>query len=374
MNVVRFNLSYRVFENDQRSFVYEQAGWDWLDQNIAWAKQAGIYLIVDMHVPQGGYQGGTEDGLALWKDRINQERLKALWRAIAARYQNETQIAAWDLLNEATPPDPMSWPILAAEIAEEIRSVDRNHLLIVEQALSTGDAAFPLFLLNDGNVMYDFHYYYPDEYTHQYLASVNQADGGHYPNPDVSVLPSESVPADEIANPRVPAGNSPWTFYRGELYRVRNPLFVEALPSFSCEVNAGTVYFDDFVINEYDETQNWVGQVMSIDIIEEEPDEENVTLDPFESVASSWSSWSSDGGGSHALVTDGHRGPQSLAIKNVSESYNLSHHAFAIRQDYYYRIDGWMKGGMSPVAAATLRWSLASFRQEAPSRQSTRIT
>jgi len=59
MNAVRFHLSYRVFEDDDEPFVYRPEGWAWLDRNVAWAKRWDLRLIVDMHVPQGGYQGGT---------------------------------------------------------------------------------------------------------------------------------------------------------------------------------------------------------------------------------------------------------------------------------------------------------------------------
>ena len=34
MNVIRFNLSYAIFEDDDSPYVYKQEGWHWLDQNI----------------------------------------------------------------------------------------------------------------------------------------------------------------------------------------------------------------------------------------------------------------------------------------------------------------------------------------------------
>lgn len=56
MNVVRFCLNYRLFEADDAPFTYLQDGWEWLDQQIEWARTHGIFLILDLHVPQGGFQ------------------------------------------------------------------------------------------------------------------------------------------------------------------------------------------------------------------------------------------------------------------------------------------------------------------------------
>jgi endoglucanase len=60
MNVIRFYLNYGLFESDDAPYVYKQSGWDWLDQNVQWAKNHGIYLILNMHYPQGGYQSNGD--------------------------------------------------------------------------------------------------------------------------------------------------------------------------------------------------------------------------------------------------------------------------------------------------------------------------
>ena len=52
MNTIRFYLNYKTFEDDRFPYQYKSAGWDWVDQNITWAKRHGIYLILNMHVPQ----------------------------------------------------------------------------------------------------------------------------------------------------------------------------------------------------------------------------------------------------------------------------------------------------------------------------------
>jgi hypothetical protein len=124
-NAVRFYL------ND--ALVQSGAAWDWIDRNVAWARGRGIYLILNMHVPPGGFQS-LGDGMALWNDSANRDRLRAQWRQIAERYRNEPVIAGYDLLNEPIVPTSIEqWQDLASALVREIRSVDANHLIVVER-------------------------------------------------------------------------------------------------------------------------------------------------------------------------------------------------------------------------------------------------
>ena len=70
MNAVRFYMNYKTFEDDANPYAYKQTGWDWIDLNIAWAKAHGVYLILNIHVPQGGFQSNGA-GIALWNDIEN---------------------------------------------------------------------------------------------------------------------------------------------------------------------------------------------------------------------------------------------------------------------------------------------------------------
>ena len=92
MNVIRLELNYRLFEDNANPFVYKDEVWPWLDQQIHWEKNQGLYLILDMHVPPGGLQPNGGGGASQWDDPVKQ-RFKALWYAIAARYQAEPVIA-----------------------------------------------------------------------------------------------------------------------------------------------------------------------------------------------------------------------------------------------------------------------------------------
>ncbi|QSI77041.1 glycoside hydrolase family 5 protein [Niveibacterium microcysteis] len=187
MNLVRFYLYYGTLEDDTAPFRYKQSGWDWLDRNVAWARAHGIYLILNLHVPQGGFQSLGEGG-ALWSQPANQDRFVALWRAIAARYADEPVIAGYDLLNEpVVPRGKQQWQQLAQRTANAIREVDRRHSVIVERVNAVAgkwdnDAEMNFVTISDPNVVYTFHFYEPFAFTHTHApwAGMARVEGGQW--------------------------------------------------------------------------------------------------------------------------------------------------------------------------------------------------
>jgi endoglucanase len=177
-NSVRLPINARLlysFQNNQS--VWKEEGFGYIDQLITWCKKYGVYIILDMHGAPGGQTGtniddSMDDLPRLFMDRQNQLELKELWTEIARRYANERIIAGYDLLNEPLPNwfsefNQLVLP-LYKELIQAIRSVDRNHLIIIEGVHWATD--FSIFdRLNteelDDNIMLQFHKYWnvPDE-------------------------------------------------------------------------------------------------------------------------------------------------------------------------------------------------------------------
>jgi aryl-phospho-beta-D-glucosidase BglC (GH1 family) len=197
VNAIRFYLNDRLFEDPGAPGAYQAEAWTWLDDNFAWARRHGIYLVLNLHVPPGGFQSNGGGG-ALWYVQENRERFVALWRAVAARYREEPALAGYDLLNEpVVASDPAEWEHLARRTAAAVREVDPRHALFVERTnavIGTGgspdwnedrNGELNFFLLDDTNVVYEFHFYKPMAFTHQGAAWVPALRGvkTRYPGP-----------------------------------------------------------------------------------------------------------------------------------------------------------------------------------------------
>jgi len=336
MNVIRFYMNYRYFEDDTNPYTYKQSGWDWLDENIAWAKKYNIYLILNMHAPQGGYQSAGE-GDALWDDVENQNRLAALWKAIAERYKDEVQIAGYGPVNEPVPNNSVDqWTQLAQKLINEIRSVDKHHLLFIERANYVKgnppvDENLNFPKVTGKNIVYEFHGYDPFTYTHQLLAFAGLGDGGKYPDESIlEVLDSQWLTAS-FNNPNLPSGTTDWTYFKGEYFKITDTKIDFSEPVLEAAQVGGRVYFDDIVIKEYDENDNFVREIYKANL----------------NTLNGWSFWSVGGSGSNGLSnTVGHNDTSSLYIDGTTDDGNMFNlqQQFLVKPNYSYEISGWMKG------------------------------
>jgi hypothetical protein len=118
-------------------------------------------VVIDLHSAPGGQSGvfvADPDEKKLWELEENEARTVAIWRAIAARYKDETIVAGYDLLNEPGYPNPVDLIELYLRIIEAIREVDPYHMVIIEGNLAATDFSIfgrPL----SSNQVYSFHTY-----------------------------------------------------------------------------------------------------------------------------------------------------------------------------------------------------------------------
>jgi hypothetical protein len=168
MNSVRVPMTSSLLMPEGGS-TFDDAEFAYLQNVVTWGAAHGVYVVLDMHAAPGGQTGTDIDNDPnnqpdLFIDPTNQDRYVALWTEIARRFKDATWVAGYDLLNEPLPEPAQSqytgqlWP-LYQRVAQAIRAVDPNHLLIVEGAnwandWSTLDAPF------DDNMAYSFHKYW----------------------------------------------------------------------------------------------------------------------------------------------------------------------------------------------------------------------
>jgi len=347
MNMVRFYLNYKTFENDATPYQYKQSGWDWIDQNIQWAQNNGILLLLNIHVPQGGFQSlGNSD--ALWEQTEIQNRLAALWKAIAQRYKDETQIIGFGLVNEPVPTsDIVQWQQLAQRLTDEIRQADTNHIIFIEKAIyvkgkpETTDYNFPK--INDNNVVYEFHFYNPFEYTHQLFSWTNLGEGGKYPDESVVYTHDTQWHTATFNNPTLGIGTTDWQYFEGVKYTVNDVNIKIGIPALVAANVGGRVYFDNIEIKEFDPDGELVQTILE---------------NPLNN-SDGWYYWSENNSGHAGLSNStGISENTSLFIDGADGDCNYSNYKnpFLVKQGYSYQISGWMKGqNVSNNAACRLR-------------------
>ncbi len=174
LNLVRIPINYRHFEDDMHPLVIKEEGFRHLDRAVSLCAERGIYTILDLHsLPGGQNQAWHSDNpthrALFWEHRHFQERVNAIWRAIAARYKGNPWVAGYNPLNEPADPSESYVADYYDEIAAEIRSVDPDHIIFLEGNCYSRD--FFMFKHVIPNVVYTNHDY----------ALPGFVDGGPYP-------------------------------------------------------------------------------------------------------------------------------------------------------------------------------------------------
>lgn len=346
MNAVRFAFNGEWFERDQKTF------FRWLDQNVQWANKAGIYLILDLHVPIGGFWlDPTSDkvNFRIWSEPDLQKRNLEMWMAIAQRYKDENGIAAYDVLNEpvTSDKDGSQWVSLAQQLVDAIRRVDKNHLIIIGKLYGT-DRSYSVegvksqFLVDDDNVLYDFHFYEPIKYTHQYASWLPRPmkDGGSYPDEKI-LIPTGNQKyvtslMQEITHDIRPGPK--WNKFVLKRLEITNPKIKMGLPVLQVKGDvSGTVFFDDFKVFEHSPQGE-------SHLIVEEPLSGLTIWD--------WWNWSQPQnnrrGTFRRIEDDGVNDSYSLSITDVNGAAGYSGWSsdikwFQVKQGYSYSMTGYLK-------------------------------
>jgi endoglucanase len=161
-NSVRIPIHHKFFVSGGEGFA-------WLDRVIAWCREAGLWVILDLHCAPGGQTGtNIDDSFGypwLFESAADQDLTVEIWKRLAEHYRDETTVLGYDLLNEPIPHFPQLQKYndrlepLYKRISSAIRAVDTNHVIVLGGA--QWDSNFKVFGAPfDRNVMYSFHKYW----------------------------------------------------------------------------------------------------------------------------------------------------------------------------------------------------------------------
>lgn len=172
-NSIRLPMHYNLFtlpvekEPIEGQNTWLKTGFRLTDNLLSWCKKYKIYLILDLHAAPGG-QGNDRpiadvDTLkpSLWASEANQKKTVALWKKLAEKYKNEEWIGGYDLINETNYKleGNIALKKLFSDIINEIRIVDRKHIIFIEGNQFANDYT-GLTPPWDSNMIYSFHKYW----------------------------------------------------------------------------------------------------------------------------------------------------------------------------------------------------------------------
>lgn len=132
-----------------------------LDRAVDTIVGNGLAVLIDIHSPQFNEQLRTDNGAV--------ERFEMMWRMLAAHYADrDPNLVFFEILNEPEVNDRYRWAGIQERIAAAIREAAPNNTIIATGAnWSDIPDLVSLEPLADGNVIYNFHFYEPHEFTHQ---------------------------------------------------------------------------------------------------------------------------------------------------------------------------------------------------------------
>jgi flagellar hook assembly protein FlgD len=190
LNVVRLPIYYRdIRELDENlDWVGTEYQFDHIDRLIQLCADRGLYVLLDLHGAPGAQSEQDNTGRMNFNQLFKEDqqvmcsgenvtvgecyrrRTVDLWQAIAARYQTNITVVGYDLLNEpAGAPSPAILWQLYDRLYDVIRSIDSNHLIVME-GLWVDQTRWPTVTsdwdwlpdpksYNWTNIAYQFHYY-----------------------------------------------------------------------------------------------------------------------------------------------------------------------------------------------------------------------
>lgn len=149
-------LTRSLFGKDPSDFIGR------LDHAVDQMLAKGMAVQIDIH-PESDYKKSvstTGDGV---------DRFVMLWRKLAAHYADRNpDLVFFEIMNEPEDRDPYHWAGVQARAAAAIReAAPKNTIIATGPNWSSIADLLTQPPVADGNVIYNFHFYEPHEFTHQ---------------------------------------------------------------------------------------------------------------------------------------------------------------------------------------------------------------
>ncbi len=170
-NTIRLPFNYKLFtDEDYMGLTSQQDGFKRMDDVVKWCREAGLYLILDMHDCPGGQTGDNIDDSYGYPWLFESEACQVLycdiWKRIAQHYRNEPVILGYELANEPIAhyfenKEDLNRKLepLYKRAVKAIREADPNHVILLGGARWNSDFYMFSDWTFDNNIMYTCHRY-----------------------------------------------------------------------------------------------------------------------------------------------------------------------------------------------------------------------
>ena len=164
MDHIRLGFDQIVLE--ESPYVYRERILEILHDFVGWCKKYGLRVVLNLHKAIGNYCDILEEK-GLMQDGELQNRFVALWVKLENEFANEEGII-FELLNEVVNSTSEEWNKVAGKAIGAIRELNPSRLIVVGGTEWNNPPALPgVKVYDDENIIYTFHCYAPNEFTHQ---------------------------------------------------------------------------------------------------------------------------------------------------------------------------------------------------------------
>lgn len=164
---VRLPIDYELIETEDGTFIED--GFSYIAFAVAQCRENGLKMVLDLHRTPGFSFDPAHNKTGLFGSEELQSRFYAIWRELAARFASESDVLAFELLNEVTEKEFMpKWNEMMLEAIRIIRGYSKDIFVIAggyynNSVEAVGAIAEPV----DDRIVYTFHFYEPLLFTHQ---------------------------------------------------------------------------------------------------------------------------------------------------------------------------------------------------------------
>jgi len=164
---VRLPIDFELIEDADGNDL--ESGYTYIDNAIAWCLKYNLNIILDLHKTAGYVFDDQHYSSDFFSNQPMMDRFVYLWERLTARYGNNPDHIAFDLLNEVVDASVSeAWNALAQRTIQSIRKTSQNVWIVLggtrsNSVVTLKDLGKPY----DERIAYNFHCYEPLLFTHQ---------------------------------------------------------------------------------------------------------------------------------------------------------------------------------------------------------------